>query len=117
MYGRRISIIGPMFVFICFSAATATATTIQTILITRFFAGLMASAVSPPSSFSSHSKHKDLTFAWSAYVASDECRWRAGGPVRPALARDGGGVLLAGGGRRTHHGADHRRSRVSELSR
>jgi hypothetical protein len=33
-----------MFVFICFSAATATAENLQTIFITRFFAGVMASS-------------------------------------------------------------------------
>jgi MFS transporter, DHA1 family, multidrug resistance protein len=44
MYGRRISVIVPMFVFICLSAATATAKDIQSIFITRFFAGVMASS-------------------------------------------------------------------------
>jgi len=34
----------PMFVFICFSAATATAENLQTIMITRFFAGVMSSS-------------------------------------------------------------------------
>jgi len=34
----------PMFIFICFSAATATAENLQTIMITRFFAGVMASS-------------------------------------------------------------------------
>jgi DHA1 family multidrug resistance protein-like MFS transporter len=33
-----------MFIFACFSAATATASNLQTIFITRFFAGLFASA-------------------------------------------------------------------------
>jgi MFS family permease len=33
-----------MFIFICLSAATATATDLQTIYITRFFAGVMGSA-------------------------------------------------------------------------
>lgn len=32
------------FIFICFSAGTATAKDLQTIFITRFFAGVMASA-------------------------------------------------------------------------
>lgn len=36
LYGRKISILTPMFIFACFSAATATASNIQTIFITRF---------------------------------------------------------------------------------
>ncbi|KIM78033.1 hypothetical protein PILCRDRAFT_76019 [Piloderma croceum F 1598] len=44
MYGRRISVLLPMFTFICFSAATATAANLQTVMITRFFAGVMASS-------------------------------------------------------------------------
>jgi MFS family permease len=35
VYGRRMTLIAPMFVFICFSAATATAENIQTIMICR----------------------------------------------------------------------------------
>ncbi len=44
LYGRKMSIITPMFIFICLSAATATAKDTQTVFITRFFAGVMASA-------------------------------------------------------------------------
>ncbi|WVR03429.1 hypothetical protein IAU60_000420 [Kwoniella sp. DSM 27419] len=44
VYGRKIAIIPPMFVFVCFSAATATAENIQTIFITRFFGGVFSSA-------------------------------------------------------------------------
>jgi hypothetical protein len=44
IYGRKSSIVIPMFIFICLSAATATATDLQTLYITRFFAGVMASA-------------------------------------------------------------------------
>jgi MFS transporter, DHA1 family, multidrug resistance protein len=44
MYGRKISVLVPMFVFICLSAATATAENLQTIFITRFFAGFCASS-------------------------------------------------------------------------
>ncbi|EIM92287.1 MFS general substrate transporter [Stereum hirsutum FP-91666 SS1] len=44
IYGRRPAVLIPMFVFICFSAATATAKDIQTIFITRFFGGVMASS-------------------------------------------------------------------------
>lgn len=39
-----MTIILPMFIFICLSAATATAKDLQTIFITRFFAGVMASS-------------------------------------------------------------------------
>jgi DHA1 family multidrug resistance protein-like MFS transporter len=45
-YGRKASIIGPVFIFACFTAGTAVAKDVQTIFITRFFAGLFASAVS-----------------------------------------------------------------------
>lgn len=45
-FGRRMSIIGPVFVFACFTVATAVAKDPQTIFITRFFGGLFASAVS-----------------------------------------------------------------------
>ncbi|EIM90804.1 MFS general substrate transporter [Stereum hirsutum FP-91666 SS1] len=44
LYGRRLAVLIPMFIFTCFSAATATAKDVQTIYITRFFGGLMASA-------------------------------------------------------------------------
>lgn len=44
MYGRKMSIVLPMFVFMCFSAATATAKDVQTIFITRFFGGVFACA-------------------------------------------------------------------------
>ncbi|CAD6588223.1 MAG: hypothetical protein CYPHOPRED_004316 [Cyphobasidiales sp. Tagirdzhanova-0007] len=44
LYGRKISIVLPMFIFACFSIATATAENVQTIMITRFFAGVFGSA-------------------------------------------------------------------------
>ncbi|GFZ43771.1 Uncharacterized MFS-type transporter [Saitozyma sp. JCM 24511] len=44
VYGRRMTLIAPMFVFICFSAATATAENIQTIMICRFFGGVFSSS-------------------------------------------------------------------------
>ncbi|GAA6064705.1 hypothetical protein JCM10212_001610 [Sporobolomyces blumeae] len=43
VFGRKI-VFGPMVVFICFSAATATSKDVQSIMITRFFAGVFASA-------------------------------------------------------------------------
>ncbi|KZT61632.1 MFS general substrate transporter [Calocera cornea HHB12733] len=44
VYGRRISVLLPMVVFLCLTAGTATAENLQTIFITRFFAGVMASS-------------------------------------------------------------------------
>lgn len=44
VYGRRVAVLGPMFIAICFSFGTATAKDIQTVLITRFFGALFASA-------------------------------------------------------------------------
>jgi len=44
LYGRRITIIIPMFIFICFSAAVATAANLQTIFICRFFSGIFSSS-------------------------------------------------------------------------
>ncbi|CAJ2512845.1 Uu.00g009640.m01.CDS01 [Anthostomella pinea] len=44
VYGRRIAVLSPMFVAICFSFATAPAKDLQTIMITRFFGALFASA-------------------------------------------------------------------------
>ena len=44
LYGRKISILPPYFVFATFLIAVATAENIQTIMICRFFAGLMSSA-------------------------------------------------------------------------
>lgn len=43
-YGRRPAVLIPYFIAACFSFGTATAKDIQTILITRFFAGLFGSA-------------------------------------------------------------------------
>jgi multidrug resistance protein len=44
VYGRRQAVLIPMFFSICFSFATATAENLQTIMITRFFGALFASA-------------------------------------------------------------------------
>lgn len=44
VYGRRIAVLTPMFVAICFSFATATAKDLQTIMITRFFGAFFAAA-------------------------------------------------------------------------
>lgn len=43
-YGRKPAVLIPYFIAICFSFGTAAGKDIQTILITRFFAGLFASA-------------------------------------------------------------------------
>jgi MFS family permease len=43
-YGRKPAVLIPYFIAGCFSFGTATAKDIQTILITRFFAGLFGSA-------------------------------------------------------------------------
>jgi MFS family permease len=43
-YGRKPAVLIPYFVAACFTFGTATAKDIQTILITRFFTGLFASA-------------------------------------------------------------------------
>ncbi|CAH0039979.1 unnamed protein product [Clonostachys rhizophaga] len=44
VYGRRLPVLTPMFVAICFSFATATAKDLQTIMLTRFWGGFFASA-------------------------------------------------------------------------
>lgn len=44
LYGRKLSIVPPYFLFAIFLIAVATAENIQTVMICRFFAGLMASA-------------------------------------------------------------------------
>ena len=44
VYGRRIAILVPYFIFVCFNAATGASKDIQAILITRFFAGVFGSA-------------------------------------------------------------------------
>ncbi|KAJ5948873.1 MFS multidrug transporter [Penicillium verhagenii] len=44
VYGRKWVVILPYFIAACFSFGTATAKDIQTVLITRFFAGLFGSA-------------------------------------------------------------------------
>ncbi|KIW97549.1 uncharacterized protein Z519_01133 [Cladophialophora bantiana CBS 173.52] len=44
VYGRKNAVLPPMFVAACFSFGTGAAKDIQTILITRFFAGFFASA-------------------------------------------------------------------------
>ena len=43
-YGRKPAVLAPYFVAACFSFGTATAKDIQTVLLTRFFAGLFGSA-------------------------------------------------------------------------
>jgi hypothetical protein len=44
LYGRKPTVLIPYFVAACFSFGTATAKDIQTVLITRFFTGVFASA-------------------------------------------------------------------------
>jgi DHA1 family multidrug resistance protein-like MFS transporter len=44
VYGRRIAVLTPMFVAICFSFGSATAKDFQTLMITRFFGAFFASA-------------------------------------------------------------------------
>ncbi|KAM0262172.1 hypothetical protein ACHAQJ_001916 [Trichoderma viride] len=44
VYGRRIAVMTPMFVAICFSFGTATAKDLQTIMLTRFFGAFFSSA-------------------------------------------------------------------------
>ncbi|KAK5993038.1 Efflux pump bik6 [Cladobotryum mycophilum] len=44
VYGRRLAVMVPMFIAICFSFGTATAKDLQTIIITRFFGAFFASA-------------------------------------------------------------------------
>jgi multidrug resistance protein len=44
VFGRRPAVLVPYFIAICFTFGTATAKDIQTIMITRFFAGIFASA-------------------------------------------------------------------------
>ncbi|KAH7063843.1 major facilitator superfamily domain-containing protein [Paraphoma chrysanthemicola] len=44
VYGRRLAVLGPMFVAICFSFGSAVAKDFQTLMITRFFGAFFASA-------------------------------------------------------------------------
>ncbi len=44
VYGRKAAVLTPYFIAACFSFGTATAKDIQTIMITRFFAGFFGSA-------------------------------------------------------------------------
>ncbi|CAK7271315.1 hypothetical protein SEPCBS119000_004537 [Sporothrix epigloea] len=44
VYGRRLAVLTPMFVAICFSFASATAKDLQTLFLTRFFGAFFASA-------------------------------------------------------------------------
>jgi DHA1 family multidrug resistance protein-like MFS transporter len=44
VYGRKTAVLTPYFIAVCFSFGTATAKDIQTVMITRFFAGFFGSA-------------------------------------------------------------------------
>jgi len=44
VYGRKAAVLPPVFVSACFSFGTATAKDLQTVMITRFFAGFFGSA-------------------------------------------------------------------------
>ncbi|KOS21962.1 putative MFS-type transporter [Escovopsis weberi] len=44
VFGRRVAVMTPMFVAICFTFATATAKDLQTIMLTRFFGAFFSSA-------------------------------------------------------------------------
>ncbi|GJC90388.1 efflux pump bik6 [Colletotrichum liriopes] len=47
IYGRKVPMLLPYFLTACFTFGTATAKDIQTVLLTRFFAGFFGSAPSP----------------------------------------------------------------------
>ncbi|KAK4187795.1 major facilitator superfamily domain-containing protein [Podospora australis] len=44
VYGRRVAVFAPMFIAVCFSFGSATAKDFQTLMLTRFFGALFASA-------------------------------------------------------------------------
>lgn len=44
VYGRRIAVMAPMFIAICFSFGSATAKDFQTLMLTRFFGAFFSSA-------------------------------------------------------------------------
>lgn len=44
VYGRRLAVLAPMFVAVCFSFGSATAKDFQTLMLTRFFGAFFASA-------------------------------------------------------------------------
>lgn len=44
VYGRRLAVLAPMFVAMCFSFGSATAKDFQTLMLTRFFGAFFASA-------------------------------------------------------------------------
>lgn len=44
VYGRRVAVLAPMFVAICFSFGSATSKDLQTLMLTRFFGAFFASA-------------------------------------------------------------------------
>lgn len=44
VYGRKVAVLTPMFVAVCFSFASAVARDFQTLMITRFFGAFFASA-------------------------------------------------------------------------
>lgn len=44
VYGRRIAVLTPMFIAVCFSFGSATAKDFQTLMLTRFFGAFFASA-------------------------------------------------------------------------
>jgi DHA1 family multidrug resistance protein-like MFS transporter len=44
VYGRKLAVLAPMFVSACFCFGTAVAKDLQTVMITRFFAGFFSSA-------------------------------------------------------------------------
>lgn len=44
VYGRRVAVLVPMAIAVCFSFGTATAKDFQTVILTRFFGGFFASA-------------------------------------------------------------------------
>lgn len=44
VFGRRLAVLTPMFIAMCFSFGTATAKDLQTIMLTRFFGAFFASA-------------------------------------------------------------------------
>ncbi|KAG4220029.1 hypothetical protein PC116_g31493 [Phytophthora cactorum] len=44
VYGRRVAVLTPMFISICFSFGSATAKDFQTLMLTRFWGAIFASA-------------------------------------------------------------------------
>lgn len=85
VYGRRVAVLAPMFVAVCFSFGSAAAKDLQTLMLTRFFGAFFASA---PVTNTGGVLGDLYTPAWRGIAMAGYAMAVVGGPVLGTYKQD-----------------------------